>query len=607
MLALLPILPRTPLVNAQSTVSSLRSDIKVRRVLDTGITTRSVRIAKDPRYNALYYLKQNGDIYRVDLARATSSLVYTASQHTITSAQGFAIGPTGSFFIVGNENRPNLQTRATIVKGVFNAAGQRSWSVLARSADYPRSNTAFDHRFNGIVVSPAGDAIYVNSGSRTDHGEVQSAGGLYPNTREVGLTACILRLPTSGQNLFLANDRAALRSAGYLFAEGIRNSFDMAFAANGDLLATENGPDRDMSEELNWLRSGRHYGFPWRIGGADNPQQYPDYDPSSDRLLDARFTAVKNGYFRNDPAFPPRPATTLIEPIVNAGPDADSYRDPRDGQIKDASTLNQTLSSFTSHRSPLGLVFDVAGAMSPEFNGAGFMLSWTKGDSNGDDVAGPFNDPSEDLVHLALTKPTATTYRIRTSRLVGGFRSPIDAEVIGNKIYVLEYGGNGGLWEITMPPGSNMVQNGSFESTGSGWVSPWTIRNDLGAVFSQDATTRVQGSYAAKVHIPRTSTSAWLVQLRQKNKALTAGERYTIDFWAKASAARTLDVSLNQATSPYTQYFLKRINLTTSWQHYLLSYTATTTNPNVSLNFNFAHTSGQVWLDNISLRHVELP
>ncbi len=439
-------------LQARSTVRSLHMDVRVRHILDAGTSPPPMRIAKDSRANTLYYLKANGDIYGVDLARSTSRLVYTSLQHHAKNPQGFAIGPTGTMYVVGNEDRPGVKTRATIVQGKLDAHGRRIWSVLAQTADYPKSNTAFDHRFNGIVVSPTGDHVYVNSGSRTDHGEIQAANGLFPGMREAGLTACILRLPTAGHNLFLPDSRTALKNSGYLYAEGTRNAFDLAFAPNGDLLATDNGPDRDMSDELNWLRSGGHYGFPWRIGGADNPQQFPDYDPSQDRLLDPRFYAVQNGYYHNDPDFPPRPLIRLIEPVANVGPDADSYRDPRDGLVKDASAAGRTLRTFTAHRSPLGLVFDTARAMSPEYNGSGFMLSWTPGDPNGNSVAGPFNDASQDLAHLTLRKSTSGTYTVRTVRIVEGFSNPIDAEIIGHKIFVLEYGGSGGLWEIVMPP-----------------------------------------------------------------------------------------------------------------------------------------------------------
>jgi len=110
------------------------------------------------------------------------------------------------------------------------------------------------------------------------------------------------------------------------------------------------------------------------MGGADNPQQFPDYDPANDLLLDSRFIAVQSGAYHNDPTFPPSP-TNFAEPVINLGPDADSFHDPADGSIKDASNLGQTVSTFTAHRSPLGLVFDTAAAMAPPFQLHGFMLS----------------------------------------------------------------------------------------------------------------------------------------------------------------------------------------------------------------------------------------
>lgn len=438
---------------AQSAPQSLRTDVRVRNIMNTLSPSPSVRIVKDPRNNTLYYLKISGEIYQVNLATGTSTLVYNSSNHNLTKTPGIAIGPNGTIYLVGMTDLGNSLTKATVVKGVINlGTGQRVWSILAETEAYPKSNTAFDHGFDGMIVSRSGGFIYVHSGSRTDHGEIQSANGLFPNTREVGLTACIFRLPTSGRNIFLPNNRATLKADGYIFAEGLRHTFDMAFAPNGDLFGPENGPENDMPEELNWLRQGRHYGFPWRIGGLDNPQQFPNYDPANDRLLDPRFYGVRNGFFYNDPTFPMRPNRNLTEPIPNFGPHADSFRDPQDGQVKDASVLGQSLGTFTSHRTPLGLVFDVQKAMSTEFQGDGFMLSWRKGDPTGETVIGPFKDPSQDLLHLNLAKIGTTNYQVRARRIVGGFENPIDAEIIRNKIYVLEYGGSQGIWEVTMPP-----------------------------------------------------------------------------------------------------------------------------------------------------------
>ena len=430
-------------------------------------------MAKDPRNNDLYYSKFNGDIYRITLqpgnGASTSAKLYGAADHGIPdSAQGMAIGPDGTIYLVGNfTTNSGNSTFARIVKGVPQSSGARVWSLLARTEPYPRSRTAFDHVFNGIIVSPDGNWVLINSGSRTDHGEVEDVGGAFPNTREVGLTAKILRLPATASNLVLPNDITALRNAGYVFAEGTRNSFDFGYAPNGELFATENGPDRDMSDELNWLRQGMHFGFPWRMGGADNPQQFPNYDPASDRLLDPRFVGVGGGTYRNDPSFPPAPAN-LAEPVINAGPDADKFRDPATGQIKDASDLGLKLNTFTAHRSPLGLVFDRVGAMDLPFRNHGFMLSFTPGDPNGNSVAGPFFDASQDLVDLQLTSLGGTNYQARVTKLVDGFTTPIDAEIIGNRIYVLEYSGNQAVWEITFPrTRSSLVATNSVFRSGA--------------------------------------------------------------------------------------------------------------------------------------------
>src|SRR5882672_4453896 len=480
---------------AQSAPVLLNTNLQIRLVMNTTNSSgqNSVRLAKDPRNNQLYYLKINGDIYRVNLqpgSGSTSTKVYSAADHGLASSvEGFAIGPDGTIYVLGNTTTNSSLTFARISKGVPNGSGVRTWSLLARTEPYPRSGTAFDHLYNGIIVSPDGQYLYVNAGSRTDHGEVQANGGLYPNLRDVPLTAKIFRLPTSGSNLVLTNDLNTLRLAGYLFAEGVRNAFDFGFAANGDLFATENGPDRDMSEELNWLRPGMHYGFPWRMGGADNPQQFTPYDPSTDKLLDPRFYAVANGFYHNDPTFPP-PPTNFAEPVINLGPDADSYRAAIDGSIKDASSLGQTLSTFTAHRSPLGLVFDTLSAMAPPFQNHGFMLSWTPGDPTGNTTAGPFKDASADMVDLNLTKLGSTNYQTTVTRLIGGFSNPMDAEIVGNRVYVIEYGGNQGLWEVTFPASPSTVTL-SAPSVRTNGAFGFSVAGTPGLTYQIDASTNL--------------------------------------------------------------------------------------------------------------------
>ena len=189
-----------------------------------------------------------------------------------------------------------------------------------------------------IVISPDGRFLFLNNGSRTDHGQLDDNGGAFPGAREIPISNAIMRVPTNGQDMVIPTDEEALRSSGLLFAKGIRNTFDMAFAANGDLFGVENGPDCDMPEELNWLREGHHYGFPWRMGTEDNPQQFSDYDPDADRLVPHDTFVGSSGQYHNDPDFSSPPAgVAFTAPVINHDPDADFFRDPADGAVKDAS------------------------------------------------------------------------------------------------------------------------------------------------------------------------------------------------------------------------------------------------------------------------------
>ncbi len=548
-LAALAALCSTAYADPQAT----RADIEIRRVLS--VSQGTIRIAKDPREDALYILRQDGAIERIDLTAARRVPTYSHRDHGISSGfTGFAIGPDGSFYLASNRHGPrnsdqfalargilldadtgerqweqldpdnlpadvpiddilaasifgrdpttnnryvlkttngditllpegtvytvadhgfirpsalfideagtfyllkridlSIYNIATITKGeVDPSSGERTWFTLAETEPYERCDCIYNHEVNALIVSPDNRSLFVNSGSRTDHGEIQDGDGHFPGLRETALTAVILRVPTNARDLVLSNDRYVLLDQGFLFAEGLRNAYDFAFAPNGDLFTTENGPGRDMPEELNWLRQGHHYGFPWRMGLDDTPQQFPDYDPATDLLLSPRSTAVREGYYHNDPTYPP-PPRDFTEPVINLGPDADAYRDPADGRIKDASEEGVRFGTFTAHRSPLGLVFDVDHALAEPFRGDGFTLSWTRGDPNGDSVNGPFNDPSQDLLHLDLAKVN-DNYEAYVTRIVGGFSNPIDAEIIGNRIYVIEWSGERGLWEIVLPP-----------------------------------------------------------------------------------------------------------------------------------------------------------
>jgi mono/diheme cytochrome c family protein len=76
-----------------------------------------------------------------------------------------------------------------------------------------------------------------------------------------------------------------------VFASGFRNPYDLAFSPSGELFAGDNNPDAlDDTlhylppEELNYVRQGRHYGFPDAFGfmgvGGENEPPVVEFFPS---------------------------------------------------------------------------------------------------------------------------------------------------------------------------------------------------------------------------------------------------------------------------------------------------------------------------------------
>ncbi|MBS1914177.1 MAG: PQQ-dependent sugar dehydrogenase [Bacteroidetes bacterium] len=441
----------------------LVSGITIRSI--TTFDAGSIRVVHDPVSGGLLVALMDGRLYSIPppFQDTTKTLVATAADHGLTGVQGMAVAADGTLYLSANHQEGNYNV-AIIARG--NRVGDSGfrWDTLARTEPYPFGNQGFDHTCNGLAVSPDGRFVFMNSGSRTDHGEVQDNGGIFPGMRDVPITSAILRIPADSRNLLIPDNDSALRATGLLFAKGTRNSFDLEFAPNGDLIGTENSGDHDDNEELNWIREGGHYGFPWRLGTTDTPQQYPGYNPENDHRINKSSLGYTKGTFHNDSTYPPRPAgVTFTDPIPNAGPDAVTLRDPDDGSLHTA-TPAEPLGTFTAHRSPLGLVFDSAGALPADFNGDAYMLSWTDGTPAANDLLTPFSDPGQDMLQLRMRK-NGQSYALASRRIVRGFVQPIDAAIVGDRIYVLEWGGAHNLWEVDFSRAGEVRASQSSECT----------------------------------------------------------------------------------------------------------------------------------------------
>ena len=426
------------------------------------IRKNAVRIEMCSFDGHLYYNTINGNIYRVSDSSGTmvDSLVANVSNHNANYLQGLTIRDS-IIYIAGNHKANGTSGYGIVARAIIQPNGSLVWSSIITTVPYQSAIALYDHAFSCVVLNDAGDSLYINCGSRTDHGELQTINGQFPATRDVPLTSLILKVPTSLNGYVLLNDSAWLDATGFVYARGFRNNFDMAFNIHHDLIGVENSGDRDDPEEINWLRQGLHYGFPWLIGGHITPQQFPGYNPSADSLINHHTLGWTQNFFNNDSTFPVQPSITFTQPIPNYGPYADKYRDTT-GQIHDASDNGTFIYSLTPHRAPLGLVFDRHKILGGNYTGDGLFLCYTIGtlDSSGYTPGvgvGPFLEKGQELLHLVLSKDTISqTYSAHVYPVITGFNTPVDAALDSNILYVIENRRTNDtagafIWKITFP------------------------------------------------------------------------------------------------------------------------------------------------------------
>ena len=434
--------------------NALRPDIKISQFMTIG--PLAVRILKHPLTNELYYTTFDGDVFKIRMHKdgpPDSVKIASFKDHGINRLQG-AEFYKNSLFLCGNvDSDDKKSTSGRMVLLHLDSTANPRIETVFNTVKYGANKTIYDHGWNALALSPDGKYIYANSGARTDHGEVQDNGGLYPNARDNALTSKIFRFRISARDLMLTDDEAKLNADSLIYSEGIRNAYDMAFDGKGNLFAVVNSSDYDSPEDMFWLRPGKHFGFPWIMGGVENPQQYPDWkpDPATDSFINKFSHSWQVKYFHPDSTFPKIPAGVKFSAgVQNMGPDANEYRG-HSGRVMDGDTTGVAVSTFTPHASPLGIFFDTKGALSGDLKNDGFVIRYSFGARDG--MMGKFTKQGADLLHMRFSYDSAMdNYVIRTTRIVDGFREPTDAVMIGNDVYVIEYGGRKGqIWKITLP------------------------------------------------------------------------------------------------------------------------------------------------------------
>lgn len=436
----------TPLNGAGLTMKA--TDISAFRYAPKPQGPEMIKMAYDPVGMKVVIQQRNGNLTAVDPMVA---LPTTASDATVTTTapynsgydgegnndhRGLAFDKNGVMYVLSVTGGGNVGVR--IKKGVPGATpdAPRTWTTLvSTSQGFASSGTNFDHSFSGIAVSPDASSLFFSSGSRTDHGEPEN--GL----REVPLSSAIFKVPTATPT-DIRNDATAL--APFLYADGTRNAFDMDFNAEGDLIGTDNGPDMDLPDEINFYEQGKHYGFPQRFGAVDNPVLDAGYTAAGDKRLHANsgYQAVDNNTYVADAQIEKAAAgVTVADPILNMGPDANWARADRNA---DPAKVAGGFAGITGHRSPLGIAFDTAGALCGEYYKQGFVLSY------GSVLEGALSDGGKDLLLINLTKANGA-YTMSVKQLASGITAPMDAVLVGNRLFSIGFGAAGEVLVYVLP------------------------------------------------------------------------------------------------------------------------------------------------------------
>ena len=147
----------------------------------------------------------------------------------------------------------------------------------------------------------------------------------------------------------------------------------------------------------------------------------------------------------------------------------------------------------------------------------------------------------------------------------------------------------------------NLLMDGSFEEPVLGWGL--ATRAPAAATLTIDTDEKRVGQASARIEITNVGDGSSNHNLTLDNHAgiaVEANKTYTVDFWAKAEADRTLiiDALLNQ--DPWSRLFrVLDLPVTTVWTRIHHTFQANATMSPVVFLFSFVDSTTTIWLDHV--------
>ena len=353
---------------------------------------RGVRLTSDGEGRVLYMLTEDGDVFRVETETGATRQLLWANSYLVTRGTniggltfktvGMTMDKQKRLYIAGNQQgiyQPPVQNHVTIYRTTAFADGDPVDPKPWFWTNYPGS-PAYIHAAENIAFGPDG-FLYVGNGARTDAGQTGTDGTWFGGG-ETPITACIWRLDPKLENPPID-----------VFARGVRNAYGFCWNDQGEMIATENGPDADPEEELNLIERGKHYGFPYT------------------------FAAWKKKAYAHTPDPPPGLEFTI--PIPNIGPDGGFEGKP--------------IYTFDPHSCPGGIAF--LGNDFPEGFRGTFLLA-----RFGNFIRSVKESSGYDVLRAKLHRNVGGKYEAEVHTVLAPLGRPLDVHVSGQgKVYICEY------------------------------------------------------------------------------------------------------------------------------------------------------------------------
>ena len=157
--------------------------------------------------------------------------------------------------------------------------------------------------------------------------------------------------------------------------------------------------------------------------------------------------------------------------------------------------------------------------------------------------------------------------------------------------------------QLSAGGGPNLVSNGGFEQSADGWYLYVAADGHAAATGAIDSSISAEGSNAFRIDITAPDSAEWNINLSQGNLPLSAGATYQLQFWARASTPVSIVADIQGGPPDYPNYGLYTwVNLTSTWQLYILTFQAPTTANDGTVQFNVGPATATIWIDAVQLR-----